>query len=326
MIKSYKRKCILCGADDNTYIFNFTFNFITKVRKQDPKSFKEKFGWDEKSNNWIVKCKKCSCTYVNEILKGKVLDIEYDTELYKNKFEEEFKNLFDKYNLKKKINTQKYNESILRNILNNLKKKNNIKILDYGSGQAEFSLFKDKFGIDEISSYDPRYPNNAEEIFYKYGIHSNPVNNLKDILNKKFDIIICQSVIEHVTDPGYEISCMKKMLDEDGIIYINNPYMNIEKDLKNLTSATEITKKDHISCYHISHVNYMMPNIFIKLCEKNNLELINFWQKYLTASKSNNFFQVLKTNVNSLLHFILNTFGIYYKKQHFFLKLNKDKN
>ena len=323
MIKSYKRNCILCGSDQADKIFNFTFNFITKIRKQNPKDLKEKFGWDEESNNWIVKCNKCDCTYVNEILKGNVLDIEYKTEIYKDKFEEEFKNFFTKENLKKQINTQKYNESILRNILNKLRKKDKIKLLDYGSGQAEFSLLKEQFNIDEIISYDPRYPSNANKIFNKYGVNSKAANNLKEISSEKFDIIICQSVIEHVTDPSYEISCMKKMLNENGIIYINNPYMNIEKDLKNLLTVKEITKKDHISCYHISHVNYMMPNIFIKLCKKNDLQLINFWQTYSTASKTNNFFQVLKINFNSFIHFILNSFGIYYKKQHFFLKLGK---
>ena len=322
MTKFLKRNCILCGSDNSQKLFNFTFNFITKVRNQDPESIK-KFGWDRETNNWIVKCNHCGCAYVDEIIKGNVLDVDYNTEIYKDSFEKEFKNFFSNNNSQKQKNTHQYNESILRNILHNLKKKDEIKLLDFGSGHAEFSLFKDSFSIKEIVSYDPRYPNNANEIFYKYGINSKPVNNLKDILNYKFDIIICQSVIEHVTDPGFEISCMKKMLNEDGIIYINNPYMNIEKDLKLLLSAKEITKKDHISCYHISHVNYMMPNIFINLCKKNNLKLINFWQKYSTASKSNNIFQVLKTNFNSFLHFILNTFGIFYKKQHFFLKLDK---
>ena len=49
---------------------------------------------------------------------------------------------------------------------------------------------------------------------------------------EKFDLIICQSVIEHVTYPDQEIKKMKNLLSTNGIIYINNPYMPIKKDLK----------------------------------------------------------------------------------------------
>jgi len=314
-----KRNCILCGNNDSKKIFNFTYDFIKNIRKSDPST---KYGWDKETNNWIVKCKNCKCTYVDEVIRPKAEDIIQEN-LRSQIFEKEIKDFYNPDNLVNNLNDLNYNESILKNIYKNLKKKDSIKLLDYGSGNAEFSLFKKKYKIQKIVSYDPLYPKNIKDIFTKYKINSNPTNDLKEILNEKFDIIICQSVIEHVNDPNFEITNMRKMLSDNGIIYINNPYMNIEKDLKKLKTVKEIKKKDHISCYHIDHVNYMMPNIFINMCNKNNLKIINFWQTFTVTSSEETLIRLLKTNMNSFIHFALNSFKIFYKKQHFFLKIKK---
>ena len=55
--------------------------------------------------------------------------------------------LYNPDNLVNNLNDLNYNESILKNIYKNLKKKDSIKLLDYGSGNAEFSLFKKKYKI-----------------------------------------------------------------------------------------------------------------------------------------------------------------------------------
>ena len=315
--KILNRNCILCGSKNNEKIFQFTYDFVKNVRKSDPKI---KYGWDENTNNWIVGCKECGCTYVNEVIKGKALE---GAEIKNNNFESELFNFYNPKNLILNLHDINYNESILINILKNSKQKKNIKILDYGSGNSEFSLLKDKYSIDEIVAYDPLYPDDIKDIFKRLNIDSKPVNKIEDLIGRKFDIIICQSVIEHVSDPNFEISNMRNLLKDDGVVYINNPYMNIRKDLKYLISAKHIKKEDHISCYHIDHINYMMPNIFLKLCKKNDFQLINFWQIFNGTSKNNSFKDTLKININSFVHFIINSFGIYYKKQHFFLKLKK---
>ena len=318
MSKIHKRNCILCGEDNTSKIFNFTYSFLKNVRKSNPE---KKYGWDETTNNWIVECKNCKCTYVNEIIKGNSQDT-ISERIDNQQFKVELDEFYNPSNLVNNLHDLNYNESILINILNNLKKKKDITLLDYGSGNAEFSIFKKKFSFKEIVSYDPLYPSNIKEIFKTLNIDTEPLNNLDTILNqKKFDIIICQSVIEHVTDPNLEISNMKKLIKDDGIIYINNPYMNIKKDAEKLKKAKDIKKNDSISCYHVDHINYMMPNIFISLCNKNNLKVINFWQKYSSTSKDNELFKIFKTNLFSFFHFLLNSINIYYKKQHFFLKI-----
>ena len=317
MTDTFKRNCIFCGKDEFTKLFNFTYNFLEKVRNSNPR---EKYGWDENTNNWIVECKFCKCTYVNEIIKGKALDISENRDLDRE-IKKELSEFYNPSNLAINLHDLNYNESILKNILKNLKKKNNINVLDYGSGNSEFSLFKEKYKLNNLVSYDPLYPNNINEIFKSININSKAINNLENIKEEKFDIIICQSVIEHVTDPNKELSNMKNLLNDGGIIYINNPYMNIRKDLKKLKSAKQINKNDYISCYHIDHVNYIMPKLFVKLCKKNNLELVNFWQKFHGTSKESSLINLLKVNIFSLIHYFLNSFKIYYKKQHFFLKL-----
>ena len=311
-LKVFKRKCILCGSADKKKIFNFTYDFIKNVRKSDPKS---KYGWQENTNNWIVTCNRCGCAYVDEVIKGIAFE---DSKKKNNYFKNELKNFYNPRNLISNLHDINYNQSILINIIKNLKQKKNLKILDYGSGKSEFSLFKNYYNISEITSYDPLYPNNINDIFIRYNIDSKATNNIDDLADKKFDIIICQSVIEHVTNPNLVISNMKNLLKKDGIIYINNPYMNIKKDLKSLILAKHIRKGDHISCYHIDHINYMMPNIFLKLCKKNDLQLINFWQKFYGTNKKSSLSNLLKVNTFSLIHYLLNSIKIYYKKQHFF--------
>ncbi|MAD56971.1 MAG: hypothetical protein CMK44_00170 [Porticoccus sp.] len=318
MSKIHKRNCILCGEDNTSKIFNFTYSFLKNVRKSNPE---KKYGWDETTNNWIVECKNCKCTYVNEIIKGNSQDTASE-KIDNQQFKVELNEFYNPSNLVNNLHDLNYNESILINILNNLKKKKDITLLDYGSGNAEFSMFKKKFHLKEIISYDPLYPKNINEIFQTLSIESKATNTLDNIINiKKFDIIICQSVIEHVTNPDLEISNMKKLLNDGGIIYINNPYMNIKKDLNKLKNAKTVKKSDSISCYHVDHVNYMMPNIFLKLCKKNNLDILNFWQKFYSTNKKPSLNKLFKINTFSLVHYILNSFKIYYKKQHFFLKL-----
>ncbi len=310
------RHCIVCGSNDYQKLFNITYDYAKNVLNSDPK---RKYGWDEKTNSWIVECNKCKCSYVAKVIKGMSLDIG-KKKIDSHDFEKQLFN-FHKNELFNNIHDIIYNKSILDNLTKILKKKTNINILDYGSGNAEFSIFNDKVKIKSITSYDPLYPDDVNEIFQRLNIKSKACNDISNLNNtEKFDLIICQSVIEHVTYPNQEIKKMKNLLSTDGIIYINNPYMPIKKDLKKLIAAKKITKESRLSCYHIDHINYMMPNSFIQLISKNDLKVVNFWQKFNSSGKSNNLKNLFKININSFLHYITDSFGFYYKKQHFFLK------
>ena len=138
--------------------------------------------------------------------------------------------------------------------IKNLKQKKNFIRLWFWKIRI-FFLFKNYYNISEITSYDPLYPNNINDIFIRYNIDSKATNNIDDLADKKFDIIICQSVIEHVTNPNLVISNMKNLLKKDGIIYINNPYEYKKRFKKSYFSKTH-QKGDHISCYHISYQLY----------------------------------------------------------------------
>ena len=301
MTDIYKRNCILCGKNEFTKLFNFTYNFLEKVRNSNPK---EKYGWNENTNNWIVECKFCGCTYVNEIIKGKALDVS-ENRISDREVKKELNEFYKPVNLINNLHDINYNESILKNILKNLNKKNNINLLDYGSGNSEFSLFREKYKLNDLVSYDTLFQDNINVILKSLNINSKAINNLENLKGKKFDVVICQSVIEHVTDPDKELLNMKNLLTDEGILYINNPYMNIKKDLNKLKSAKQIKKRDSISCYHVDHINYMMPKIFIKLSKKNNLELINFWQKFYATNKESSLSNLLKVNTFSLIHYLL---------------------
>ena len=113
-----KRNCILCGNNDSKKIFNFTYDFIKNVRKSDPST---KYGWDKETNNWIVKCNNCKCTYIDVVIRPKAENIiqenlrsqifekeikDFEKKISQNE-EEIKKNLEDQSGKKIEIETQK---------------------------------------------------------------------------------------------------------------------------------------------------------------------------------------------------------------------------
>jgi 2-polyprenyl-3-methyl-5-hydroxy-6-metoxy-1,4-benzoquinol methylase len=309
------RRCIVCNSNNYKKLFNMSYEYSKNVLNSDPE---RKYQWKKDTHHWIVECINCGCSYVPDIIKGLSLDIN-EKKISSSEFENHLSSFY-KNDLLNNLHDVNYNKSILDNLLNILKKKQNVKILDYGSGNAELSIFNSIPSIDSITSYDPLYPHNINEIFKKLNINSEAYNDLSKMKkNEKFDLIICQSVIEHVTYPDQEIKNMKKILSTEGIIYINNPYMPIKDDLNKLLKAKTITKKNRLSCYHIDHINYMTPSTFTKLIKNNDLKVLNFWQKFYSSGREQKLFELFKINLNSFIHYLVDAIGYYYKKQHFFL-------
>ena len=63
----------------------------------------------------------------------------------------------------------------------------------------------------------------------------------------------------------------------------------------------------------------MSPSSFVRLINNNDLKVVNFWQKFYSSGKSQELKNLFKINFNSLVHYLLDAIGLYYKKQHFFL-------
>lgn len=148
---------------------------------------------------------------------------------------------------------------IAENISNILKGKNDIRIMDFGSGSGQFSLEMKEFGFNKVESYDP---------------FSSPQRP-----KGKFDAACLFEVIEHVVDPlaTFDYIFNKKLKKESSFAII-----------------TQTTQPDDISeirgswwylaprCGHIS--TYSLKT-FDFICSKFNLRYREIINGYFLFSK-----------------------------------------
>jgi len=80
-------------------------------------------------------------------------------------------------------------------------------ILDYGCGRGDFVDYLKSMGKN-VDGYDP-----YSELYSK-----NPI--------KKYDVITMIEVIEHTCNPYSEIDEMRKLLNENGVVFIETSFSN----------------------------------------------------------------------------------------------------
>lgn len=138
------------------------------------------------------------------------------------------------------------NNNDLETILLWAKEKKGGKLLDIGSSDGSFLLnAKEHFTIQgvELNQLTARIANNNGiptfhgriEDFYGYG---------------EFDIISMLQVIEHIPSPKDFIINIRRLLKEDGLLYINTPNMD-SSSFKFLTSRHEhVSSMEHVSLFN----------------------------------------------------------------------------
>jgi SAM-dependent methyltransferase len=111
----------------------------------------------------------------------------------------------------------------------------NVSILDYGCNQGNYLLTANKYintskylGIDiipmTIETAKVKHPNHKFVHYDKWHQSYNPNGNKKikvsDIINEKFDVIICYSVFTHNTieQAKDELNNLKQLLNPEGVI------------------------------------------------------------------------------------------------------------
>lgn len=110
-------------------------------------------------------------------------------------------------------------------------------ILDYGFGHGSLLLKMPKesilFGCD-ISSQAVENMRKISKLFQKEIIVLEPQDFEKEYINKKFDIIFCSHVLEHVADDLSLIKKFSNWLQEGGYLLINIPINEKWKDPKHI--------------------------------------------------------------------------------------------
>jgi len=97
-------------------------------------------------------------------------------------------------------------------------------VLNIGCGKKEYKRYKEIFSgmtylTQDVTGFDDYTPDYIFDITRQH------------IKDKKFDLILCLFVLEHINEPKKAIDNMHKMLKKDGIIIFSVPFVqNIHTD------------------------------------------------------------------------------------------------
>lgn len=158
------------------------------------------------------------------------------------------------------------------NVIGNLKKNKNIKILDAGCGEGQLLLeifnrgYKNIYGVD-ITKIALKQA--EKRVKAKLSLQ-----NLEDLNfpNEYFDVVICTEVIEHVENYKKVIKELKRILKKNGLLIITFPNEPLCVLMRIIFLRRPIPK-DHVSFFS---VNKMRKLVNLKLKEKINLPWKNF--------------------------------------------------
>ena len=180
-------------------------------------------------------------------------------------------NQTDEYNKVK----DKHNRYILKGLLRIIKKNNNIKLLDYGSGIGRFSKLASSLGI-EVSSFEPSLSRNQ----LKSIKNINYINDLKllDESNIKFDAIILDNVLEHLPDPKDKMLEIRKYCDNNTLIYISVPNILRAHEGKEIWNVWPYKNKRVHTMAPYEHLSGFTPkslDILLSNCSYTNTSFLN---------------------------------------------------
>lgn len=167
------------------------------------------------------------------------------------------------------------------------KRKNEIKILEFGSGWGFWAKFMKKlnFNVETVEISSSRIDYLKKEKIKNY-------RNLNEI-NNNYDLIFSNQALEHISNPLQTIKILNSKLNESGIMFHKFPSSIFFKiKLKNKYKP----KKD---CAHpLEHINIYNKRCFNKICEINNLKKIkinnlNFINKIKILKNDFKFSQII---------------------------------
>ena len=246
---------------------------------------KRVFGWDpliiKKKHNFRTLKQGTSYSVCNSLFCENCsllfLDIRFDTtemkKLYKNYRDDDYIHLREKYEpdysdrnniLSKQIHYMPYIEKFISDNTNN----NFTNLLDWGGETGINTPFLSSQNIKK----------------FIYDISGNKKNNnkityLKNIKNKKFDLITCLHVFEHIPYPLKELSRLVTSLKKNSYIYIEVPHESLIDD--NHLDKNILNLKKH---WH-EHINFFSKKSLTNLINQAGLKLIKINKKNVSKGK-----------------------------------------
>lgn len=229
--------CLLCGADDYTYLAT------------------------ERGNLKVVKCNKCDLIYTNPRQKEPEKVYWGDEIAYYKEAKLIFKGEKEHHRDKNYLHEIKLIE----------KYKNSGNVLDVGSGMGFFlRLFDKKRWKTQGVEPSPALANLGKKYF---GLNINNSFLEKFQTEEKFDVITLIDVFEHITNPKEILKKIAWLLDKEGIVLIKVP--NGEFSLFKQKHSSFLNSKDIWDCYeHVVHYDQKTIRKMVESCNFQVLKII----------------------------------------------------
>ena len=210
--KNFKKYCLLCR--------NSSFKTLKEITKK-PSKETDFLIEKQKYKRIIKKCKTCGIflnmhDYDLDFLYNKI----YNQKTYENNLTEHF-DVIMSLPFSKSDNKQRV-ERINNYFIQKLKSTKHISVLDVGSGLCVFLAELKKYYAD-VTCIDPSHKAIKHAKDY-VGISNTIHGNFYDItIDKKYDLITFNKVLEHVKNPVEFLLKAKSLLNHNGCIYIELP-------------------------------------------------------------------------------------------------------
>jgi len=118
------------------------------------------------------------------------------------------------------------NPDLHKKVANEIRKLNlnkNIKIVVLASGTGAFDKRLLDMGFKNITSIDIEKDNYKLNSKYVDFMELDLNKDFYNVIAKRFDLVLCLEIIEHVYNPFSFVSNCKKLLEKDGIFIISTP-------------------------------------------------------------------------------------------------------
>ena len=159
-------------------------------------------------------------------------------------------------------------------IKNFLKYKEGISILDLGPGYSNFAFEianltkSNKVALldynDDVLNYQKQQflAIKIQPTIYKFILDVEKLNNLSE----KFDLILCQEILEHLNNPEEILNALVNLLNIDGKILITVPTKSSELLIKTLN-------KNYMLNEPFGHIQLFSKKRLLSMIKKSNLEI-----------------------------------------------------
>ncbi|MCL4353219.1 class I SAM-dependent methyltransferase [Patescibacteria group bacterium] len=143
------------------------------------------------------------------------------------------------------------------------------KVLDIGCGAGVLSLYlaskgKKVFGIDVSKKSISSCRQSAEYLHFK-NIEFARMNFPREVPRSKFDLIICNEVLEHIAEDELALIKIHQMLTDKGVLVISVPSKNAP--LYKMGMAKEFDKR-------VGHLRRYSEQEIVQICKKTGLEIL----------------------------------------------------